>query len=106
MLLKPTSGLFDLFSKSAEGVKNTIKSLEKRQRKDRMRQPRPFYGFQRLIKPYDDDDALLVCQVLVQILEGKYKHDHYLQMKLVKPKGMNPHFLLLTQEHLFFIEAA
>lgn len=27
-------------------------------------------------------------------------------MKLVKPPNMNPHFLLLTQEHLFFIEAA
>ena len=30
IILKPTSGVFDLFSKSAEGVKNTIRSLEKR----------------------------------------------------------------------------
>jgi vacuolar protein sorting-associated protein 13A/C len=64
LLLKPSSGVFDLFSKSCEGVKNTLRALEKRQRRDRIRYPRPFYGQQRLIKPYSDDDALLVCCVL------------------------------------------
>jgi vacuolar protein sorting-associated protein 13A/C len=64
LILKPTSGVFELFSKSAEGVKNTIKALEKRQRRDRIRYPRPFYGFQRVIKPFSDDDALLVSCVL------------------------------------------
>ena len=44
LMLKPISGGFDLLSKSAEGCKNTIRSLEKRQRRDRMRYPRPFYG--------------------------------------------------------------
>ena len=26
-------------------------------------------------------------------------------MKLVRPHGLNPHFLMLTEEQLFFIEA-
>lgn len=44
LVLKPISGVFDLFSKSAQGVKNTIRALEKQQRRDRIRYPRPFYG--------------------------------------------------------------
>jgi vacuolar protein sorting-associated protein 13A/C len=70
LVLKPISGVFDLFSKSAQGCKNTIRALEKRQRRDRIRYPRPFYGQNRLIKPFSDDDALLVNCVLSQIYEG------------------------------------
>ena len=47
IILKPISGVLDLMSKSAEGCKNTIRSLEKRQRRERIRYPRPFYGYQR-----------------------------------------------------------
>ena len=68
--------------------------------------PRPFYGYTRQIKEFSENDALLVNAVLPQIQEGKYQDNHYLEMKLIKPKDVNPHFLLLTEEHLFLIEAA
>jgi len=44
--------------------------------------------------------------VLCQIQENKYEENHFLDMMLIKPKGLNPHFLLLTEEHLFLIEAS
>lgn len=41
---KPISGVFDLASKTAEGLKNTIRGFDVNTMKDRIRQPRTFYG--------------------------------------------------------------
>ena len=77
-----------------------------RDSRERIRFPRPFYSFSRQIKEFSENDALLVNQVLPQIQEGKYQDNHYLEMKIIKTKDINAHFLLLTEEHLFLIEAA
>ncbi len=44
MILKPISGGLDLVSKSAEGIKNTVKIFEAQIFNDRRRLPRVFYG--------------------------------------------------------------
>ena len=37
--------------------------------------------------------------------EGRFKDNHYLEMKLIRPTRQNAHFLMLTEEQLFLIEA-
>jgi vacuolar protein sorting-associated protein 13A/C len=44
LVLKPISGCLDLLSKSAEGIKNTVKIFEAQVYNDRRRLPRTFYG--------------------------------------------------------------
>jgi vacuolar protein sorting-associated protein 13A/C len=44
LVLKPFSGGLDLFAKSFEGVKNTVKIFEAKVYNDRLRLPRTFYG--------------------------------------------------------------
>lgn len=58
-----------------------------------------------MIKHYNANDALLVGEVLTQIGEGRFKDNNYLEMKLIRPTRQNAHFLMLTEEQLFFVEA-
>ena len=102
---KPLSGALDLASKSAEGCKNTIGRFDVNENTQRMRMPRTFYGYQKMIKHYNANDALLVGEVLTQIGEGRFKDNNYLEMKLIRPTRQNAHFLMLTEEQLFFVEA-
>ena len=85
LVFKPLSGALDLTSKTAEGCKNTIRRFDVNQSKERMRMPRPFYGMQQKIKQFDRHDALLVGEVLTQVGEGRFKDNHYLEMKLIRP---------------------
>lgn len=50
LIFKPLSGGLDLVSKSAEGFKNTIRRFDVNSAKDRVRQPRVFYGQAQRIK--------------------------------------------------------
>jgi vacuolar protein sorting-associated protein 13A/C len=43
LVVKPISGTLDLFSMTAEGIKNTTKKEEDLIQDKRLRQPRPFY---------------------------------------------------------------
>ena len=44
LVFKPVSGALDLASKTAEGMKNTIRRFDVNTTKERVRIPRPFYG--------------------------------------------------------------
>lgn len=98
LLIKPISGTLDLASKTAEGFKNTIRRFDVNTNKERVRMPRPFYGMQQKIKKFEKNDALLVGEVLTQIGECRFKDNHYVEMKLIRPTNANAHFLMLTEE--------
>lgn len=70
--------------------------------------PRVFYGIQRRIKGFSEDDAFIVSNVLCQIKRGEFALDHFIDMKLIRTASDNntPHFLLLSEENLFLIEAS
>lgn len=108
LLWKPLSGTLDLIAKTSEGCKNTLRIFEQKQKKGRVRMPRTFYGMQRRIKAFSEDDAFIVSNVLCQIKRGEFALDHYIDMKLIRTASDNraPHFLLLSEENLFLIEAS
>ena len=58
LVVKPTNGILDTISKTAEGVKNTVKSEDIVQ--VRTRRIRPFYGIDQYIKEYKLDDAIFI----------------------------------------------
>lgn len=106
--IKLLSGALDLIAKTSEGVKNTARIFEAKQKKGRVRMPRTFYGLQRRIKNFSEDDAFIVSNVLCQIKRGEFALDHFIDMKLIRTASDNgsPHFLLLSEENLFLIEAS
>lgn len=88
-LLKPLSGALDLVAKTSEGIKNTCRIFEQKQKKGRMRMPRTFYGIQRKIKNFNEDDAFIVSNVLCQIKRGEFALDHFIDMKLIRTASDN-----------------
>ena len=105
MVLKPLSGTLDLVSKSAEGSRNTIRRFDVNTHKERVRMPRVFYGLHQKIKKFNRNDSLIVSEVLTQIADGRFKDNHFLEMKIIRTTEQNAHFLMLTEEILFLIEA-
>lgn len=103
ILLKPTSGAFDLASKTSEGFKNTFRIFETDRNKTRVRPPRPFYGKGQLMRTYHTNDAILIRDILSTVVDS-YEHEHYIGYRVVKPDYTSL-FLILTEEHLFLIEA-
>jgi len=89
LLLKPISGALDLVAKTSEGVKNTCRIFERKQKKGRIRMPRTFYGIQRKIKNFNEDDAFIVSNVLCQIKRGEFALDHFIDMKLIRTASDN-----------------
>lgn len=89
LLLKPISGALDLVAKTSEGVKNTCRIFEQNQKKGRIRMPRTFYGIQRKIKNFNEDDAFIVSNVLCQIKRGEFALDHFIDMKLIRTASDN-----------------
>lgn len=85
-------------SKSCEGLKNTIRGFDVNSMKERVRQPRTFYGIQRKIKKYNRNDALLVGEFLMQVGEGRFADNHFIEMKLIRSTRQNAHLLMLTEE--------
>ena len=75
LIFKPISGVFDLISKTTEGIKNTVntdKALKG------IRLPRVFYGKFKLIKGYNESDALVYEMLSTKIEQVKgTKFDFY-----------------------------
>ena len=75
VVIKPISGVFDLVSKTTEGIKNTVKNEEDCKP---IRIPRAFYGKYKIIKGYNLVHAQVMMMLITQIdsLKGK-KFDFY-----------------------------
>lgn len=75
LLVMPISGAIDFFSKTSEGIKNSVNSGERHVPK--IRHFRPFYGLNQQIKVYDEFHAVIVKQ-LQRISRGIYAKDCFL----------------------------
>jgi vacuolar protein sorting-associated protein 13A/C len=72
VFLKPASGVLDMFSKTAEGCKNTLLVFERKTSFSRARQPRPFYGYKNVIKKFNPSHALLTNNILFELQQGEF----------------------------------
>ena len=57
LVVKPVTGVLDVASHTAEGIKNTATRFDKDDEQERVRPPRVLYGSNRILKSYNDHDA-------------------------------------------------
>lgn len=57
LLVKPVSGTLDIISNTTEGFKNTQKTSLELEAEKRLRNPRPFYSKENLIREYNEEHA-------------------------------------------------
>lgn len=105
LAFKPISGTIDLFVKSTEGVKYTLKTFDPMMIFERHRLPRPFYGASKQIKSYDEGDAYIVGRLLENLKEGLFKNDRFVEA--IRVDGtVGVVILIVTCEHFISVEAA
>ena len=88
LVVKPVTGVLDVASHTAEGIKNTATRFDKDDEQERVRPPRVLYGSNRILKSYNDHDATVrmflrgfkkgrllkekfVCQAIFKDLRGQ-----------------------------------
>lgn len=77
LVVKPVAGVFDMVSRSAEGIKNTA-NFNETLHYNKQRYPRVIYGNLRLIQTYNEEDAILL-QHLFRIKKYKYYNKEFLE---------------------------
>ena len=74
-VVKPTAGMFDLATRTAEGIANTFDFLEESRgdasQSDRVRPPRMMHGPDKSLRPYSRSEAI-AQRVLLQLREGMF----------------------------------
>ena len=70
VFIKPIAGGLDFFSKTTDGIKYTFKIFDEKNTDERTRLPRPFYGTDLNIKPYNYVDSYVLVY-----LNKVYKRD-------------------------------
>lgn len=77
-VVKPTAGMFDLATCTAEGIANTFDFIEEsrgdRSELERMRPPRMMYGAERAVRPFSRSEAL-AQRVLLELRGGAYAYE-------------------------------
>ena len=79
VIIKPISGVFDLVSKTTEGIKNSVNDdivIE------RIRRPRAFYGKVKYIKSFSEKDANVIELLYNKIEQLKGKQFDYLDSEV------------------------
>lgn len=67
--------------------------------------PRPFYGISKQVKPYDEGDAYIVGRLLMNIKEGLFKKDRFVEAIRIETLTGTV-ILIVTVEHFISVEAA
>jgi len=77
-VVKPTAGMFDLATRTAEGIANTFDFLEEARgdpsETDRVRPPRMMHGPEHALRAYSKSEAI-AQRVLLQLRDGVYMHE-------------------------------
>ena len=99
-LAQPVAGVFDMTSRTAEGIMNTAGENVMNLR--RVRDPRVIYGLSCKLLPYRAEDAA-VRLYIAQLKKGRYMRDHYICHLQIQDRRNVKCFIVLTVEHLLFV---
>ena len=100
VVLKPISGVFDLVSKTTEGIKNTINIEQKSQQK---RLPRVLYGKFKYMKSYNEDHAQAMELLKTKIDELKHENFDFYNCELFKNIKGEKVLIALLSKGLYII---
>ena len=101
-ITKPVSGVFDLISNTAEGIKNNVKesSVE-----GMVRYPRPFYGKFKVFKEYNVEHAKIITALMVS--EWKEFETHtigFCNVVQFYNKNQKKTFLIITTSRILLAD--
>ena len=100
LMAQPVAGIFDMTSRTAEGIMNTaVDSVATLQR---VRDPRVVYGLSCKLLPYRAEDAAVRLYV-AQLKKGKYMRDHYVCHMQVQDRKNVKCFIVLSVQHLLLV---
>jgi vacuolar protein sorting-associated protein 13A/C len=103
LVVKPVSGVLDLFSKTTEGIKNTMNSDDLNMQKQR--KPRAFYGRHKLIKSFNAYHADVI-ELLNKMDEIKKRQMHFYSSEIYKNKKEEIILMVLTTKSMILIDLA
>lgn len=103
LVVKPVSGVLDLFSKTTEGIKNTMNSDDNNLHKQR--KSRAFYGKYKIAKSYNAYHADVI-ELLNKIDEIKKREMHFYSSEIYKNKNREIILMVLTTESMILIDLA
>ena len=83
LVVKPMAGMLDAASRTAEGIKNTTKVFEKATTFQRQRAPRPLYGPNCILKPYNEYDAQVLF-FMGQLKKGMFWKERFMGQVVAK----------------------
>jgi vacuolar protein sorting-associated protein 13A/C len=100
LVAQPMAGMFDMTSRTAEGIMNT--AVDNVANLQRVRDPRVIYGLSCKLLPYRAEDAAVRLYV-AQLKKGKYMRDHYVCHMQVQDRKNVKCFIVLSVEHLLLV---
>jgi vacuolar protein sorting-associated protein 13A/C len=100
LVVKPVVGVFDIASKTAEGIKNTT-SIDARMQVDRLRSPRVVYGRPPRILPYVQADAD-VRLYMSRFKKGRYNNLTF-EMQIYRKEDRKHEILLVLYTELIVL---
>ena len=72
LVVKPVTGVLDLASNTAEGIKNTATVFDQKANENKIRYPRAFYGREKFYRAYEDTDAEILWLLHFSQTGAKY----------------------------------
>ena len=103
LVVKPVSGVLDLFSKTTEGIKNTMNSDDISMQKQR--KARAFYGRHKIVKSYNAYHADVI-ELLNKMDEIKKRQMHFYSSEIYKNKKEEIILMVLTTKSMILIDLA
>ena len=102
LVIKPAAGGFDFFSKTADGIKYSLKIFDEKNNDERIRWPRPFYDNELKIKPYDSIDSYVLLYLNKIYHKDKLK-DPFIDSLILNEKDRRK-ILVFTTRHFMMLE--
>ena len=106
--MKPITGVLDAVSKTSEGVKNTALIFDKEKEDQRERDPRIFYGFDKIYENYKNDDVDIM-RILKKKKKGRFAKNCYFGFKKYLPlnrESNNFYLMIFTLETIINFNCA
>ena len=101
LVVKPVSGMLDLFSKTTEGIKNTVNMEDLNIIK--VRKPRVFYGKYKIIKTYNSYHSDVV-ELLNKIDESLCNQMFFYNSEIYKNKKSEVILVILTTKSMILVD--
>ena len=102
IIVKPIAGGLDFISKTADGIKYNVKIFDEKNSDERIRWPRPFYGYDLRLKTYNSIDSFVLYYLTKMFKKGILKYP-FVDSMIINESEMRK-ILVFTTQNFVLIE--